>query len=42
MITKGTFMSNFIEGMSRIGDAIAAVISAQVTREAQERLSQKQ
>jgi len=32
-------MNDFIEGMHKIGDAMSAVISAQVTREAQERLA---
>lgn len=31
-------MRDFIEGVHRVGDAMAATISAQVTREAQERL----
>lgn len=32
-------MINFIEGMHKIGEAMAAAISAQVTREAQVRLA---
>lgn len=31
-------MNDFIEGMHKIGDAMAAAISAQVTRDAQLRL----
>ncbi len=32
-------MNDFIEGMHKIGDAMSAAISAQVTREAQEKLA---
>lgn len=32
-------MNDFIEGMHKVGDAMSAVISATVTREAQERLA---
>lgn len=31
-------MNDFIEGMHKVGDAMAAVISAQVTKEAQTRV----
>lgn len=34
-------MNDFIEGMHKVGDAMCAVISAQVTKEAQERLAEK-
>ena len=34
-------MEKYIEGMHKVGDAMAAVISAQVTREAQERKIQQ-
>ncbi len=30
-------MNDFIEGMHKLGEAMSAVISAQVTKEAQER-----
>ncbi len=32
-------MRDFIEGMHKVGEAMAAGISAQVTRDAQERLA---
>lgn len=32
-------MHDFIEGMHRVGEAMSAVISAQVTKNAQERLA---
>lgn len=32
-------MRDFLEGMHKVGDAMAAVISAEVTRDAQERLA---
>lgn len=32
-------MIDFIEGMHRMGEVMAAVVSAQVTREAQERMA---
>ena len=35
-------MNDFIEGMHKVGDAMSAVISAQVTKEAQERLAREQ
>jgi hypothetical protein len=35
---KGAFMRDFIEGMHKIGDALSAVISAQVTKDAQEKI----
>jgi hypothetical protein len=31
-------MRDFIEGMHKIGDALSAVISAQVTKDAQEKI----
>ncbi len=31
-------MNDFVEGMHKVGDAMSAVISAQVTREAQDRM----
>ena len=31
-------MNDFLEGMHKVGDAMSAVISAQVTKEAQARL----
>lgn len=31
-------MNDFIEGMHRVGESMAAVISAQVTRDAQEKI----
>lgn len=31
-------MNEFVEGMHRVGEAMSAAISAQVTKEAQERL----
>lgn len=34
-------MNDFIQGMHKLGDAMAAVVSAQVTREAQERLARE-
>lgn len=35
-------MRDFIEGMHRVGDAMSAVISAEVTRAAQERMAAEQ
>lgn len=32
-------MNDFIEGMHKLGDTLSAVISAQVTKEAQEKLA---
>lgn len=32
-------MNDFIEGMHKIGEAMSASVSAQVTREAQERMA---
>lgn len=32
-------MHDFIEGMHKVGEAMSAVISAQVTKDAQDRLS---
>ena len=32
-------MQDFIEGMHKVGEAMSAAISAQVTRDAQERLA---
>lgn len=32
-------MNDFIEGMHKVGDAMSAVISAQVTKEAQDRMA---
>ena len=32
-------MNDFIEGMHKVGEAMSAAISAQVTKEAQERLA---
>jgi hypothetical protein len=34
-------MFDFIEGMHKLGDAMGAVISAQVTKEAQERMAKE-
>ena len=34
-------MFDFVEGMHKVGDAMAAVVSAQVTKEAQDKLRQK-
>lgn len=34
-------MNDFIEGMHKIGESMSAVVSAQVTREAQERMAEK-
>lgn len=31
-------MNDFVEGMHKVGEAMSAAISAQVTKEAQERL----
>jgi hypothetical protein len=31
-------MNEFVEGMHKIGDAMGAIISAQVTKEAQEKV----
>ncbi len=35
-------MHDFIEGMHKVGESMAAVISAQVTRDAQERMAAAQ
>lgn len=35
-------MRDFVEGMHKVGDAMAAVISAQVTKEAQARLEREE
>lgn len=35
-------MNDFIEGMHKVGEAMSAAISAQITREAQERLAAEQ
>ncbi len=32
-------MNDFIEGMHKVGEAMSAVISAQVTKEAQDRIA---
>lgn len=32
-------MNDFIEGMHKVGEAMAAVISAQVTKDAQDKLA---
>lgn len=34
-------MKEFLDGMHRVGDALSAVVSAQVTREAQDRLLER-
>jgi hypothetical protein len=34
-------MRDFIEGMHRVGESMSALISAEVTRQAQERLMEK-
>lgn len=32
-------MNDFVEGMHKVGEALSAVISAQVTKEAQDKLA---
>jgi hypothetical protein len=34
-------MINFVQGMQRVGEAMSAMISAEVTKEAQDRLKDK-
>jgi hypothetical protein len=33
----GVFMKDFVEGMHKVGEAMAAIISAQVTKDAQDK-----
>jgi len=38
-VTERITMRDFIEGLHKVGESMSAVISAQVTREAQDRLA---